>query len=108
MLFARLLSGYGRDASLNSSERKAPGTVAAAQLPGSPIAGSRCCSEGARALRARDRRCSLEGAGALRVQQLEGQLRSLLWWGDCGVARLQAQACSPLNRKVACAAQQLL
>lgn len=32
------MSGYGRDASLNATERKAPGTVAAAQLPGSPSA----------------------------------------------------------------------
>jgi hypothetical protein len=51
VLFARLLSGYGRDASLNAKERKAPGSVAVVQLPGSPVAGgppSRC-SEGAAA-----------------------------------------------------------
>lgn len=36
MLFARLLSGYGRDAALNVQERKAPGTVSITQLPGSP------------------------------------------------------------------------
>ncbi|KIZ00684.1 hypothetical protein MNEG_7283 [Monoraphidium neglectum] len=45
ILFARLLSGYGRDASLNAKERKAPGSVAAVQLPGSPVVGSRCGSE---------------------------------------------------------------
>eukprot|EP00878_Enallax_costatus_P017359 GHUV01018232.1.p1 GENE.GHUV01018232.1~~GHUV01018232.1.p1 ORF type:complete len:298 (+),score=77.12 GHUV01018232.1:530-1423(+) len=38
VLFARLLSGYGRDASLNIQERKAPGTVSITQLPGSPSA----------------------------------------------------------------------
>lgn len=38
MLFARLMSGYGRDASLNAKERKAPGTVSISQLPGSPSA----------------------------------------------------------------------
>lgn len=36
VLFARLLSGYGRDAALNVQERKAPGTVSITQLPGSP------------------------------------------------------------------------
>lgn len=51
MLFARLLSGYGRDASLNAKERKAPGSVAVVQLPGSPMAvHSRCGSEGGRPL----------------------------------------------------------
>ncbi|KAI8471893.1 MAG: hypothetical protein J3K34DRAFT_520248 [Monoraphidium minutum] len=45
VLFAKLLCGYGRDASLNAKERRAPGTSAAVQLPGSPIAGSRCGSE---------------------------------------------------------------
>jgi hypothetical protein len=44
VLFARLLSGYGRDASLNAKERKAPGSVAVVQLPGSPAMGC-CCSE---------------------------------------------------------------
>lgn len=38
MLLARLMSGYGRDASLNARERKAPGTVSITQLPGSPSA----------------------------------------------------------------------
>ncbi|KAF6257014.1 hypothetical protein COO60DRAFT_49052 [Scenedesmus sp. NREL 46B-D3] len=38
VLFARLMSGYGRDASLNAKERKAPGTVSITQLPGSPTA----------------------------------------------------------------------
>lgn len=38
VLFARLLSGYGRDASLNATERRAPGTVSITQLPGSPSA----------------------------------------------------------------------
>eukprot|EP00882_Tetradesmus_deserticola_P010968 GHRQ01011602.1.p1 GENE.GHRQ01011602.1~~GHRQ01011602.1.p1 ORF type:complete len:271 (+),score=48.08 GHRQ01011602.1:340-1152(+) len=38
VLFARLMSGYGRDASLNARERKAPGTVSITQLPGSPTA----------------------------------------------------------------------
>jgi hypothetical protein len=38
VLFARLLSGYGRDASLNAKERRAPGTVSITQLPGSPNA----------------------------------------------------------------------
>lgn len=38
MLLARLMSGYGRDASLNARERKAPGTVSITQLPGSPTA----------------------------------------------------------------------
>lgn len=46
MLFARLLSGYGRDASLNATERKAPGTVSHAQLPGSPTACSRSSRNG--------------------------------------------------------------
>lgn len=38
VLIARLLTGYGRDASLNAKERRAPGSVAAVQLPGSPVA----------------------------------------------------------------------
>lgn len=38
MLLARLMSGYGRDASLNAKERKAPGTASITQLPGSPSA----------------------------------------------------------------------
>lgn len=42
VLLARLMSGYGRDASLNAYERKTPGTVAVAQLPpGSPSAAQR-------------------------------------------------------------------
>ena len=44
VLFARLLSGYGRDASLNMQERKAPGTVSITQLPGSPSASHRAVS----------------------------------------------------------------
>ncbi|GBF93563.1 hypothetical protein Rsub_06283 [Raphidocelis subcapitata] len=39
VLLARLMSGYGRDASLNAKERRAPGSVAAVQLPGSPRPG---------------------------------------------------------------------
>lgn len=38
VLLARLMSGYGRDASLNAKERKAPGTASITQLPGSPSA----------------------------------------------------------------------
>lgn len=47
MLLARLMSGYGRDASLNARERKAPGTVSITQLPGSPTSRSSnyCSSE---------------------------------------------------------------
>lgn len=48
VLFARLMSGYGRDASLNAKERKAPGTLSITQLPGSPTA-SRCSHFGAEA-----------------------------------------------------------
>lgn len=44
VLFARLLSGYGRDASLNMQERKAPGTASITQLPGSPSASHRAAS----------------------------------------------------------------
>jgi hypothetical protein len=33
---SRLLSGYGRDASLNAAERKTPGTLSVVQMPGSP------------------------------------------------------------------------
>jgi hypothetical protein len=41
VLLARLMSGYGRDASLNASERRAPGTVSmCTQLPGSPTSRS--------------------------------------------------------------------
>jgi hypothetical protein len=36
VLLARLMSGYGRDASLNAKERLAPGTMSINQLPGSP------------------------------------------------------------------------
>jgi hypothetical protein len=38
VLLARLMSGYGRDASLNARERKAPGSTSITQLPGSPTA----------------------------------------------------------------------
>jgi hypothetical protein len=41
VLLARLMSGYGRDASLNARERKAPGTVSITQLPGSPTSACR-------------------------------------------------------------------
>lgn len=40
VLLARLMSGYGRDASLNARERKAPGTASITQLPGSPTSRS--------------------------------------------------------------------
>lgn len=49
MLLARLMSGYGRDASLNAKERKAPGTASITQLPGSPSA-SRGSNIGSEAL----------------------------------------------------------
>lgn len=49
VLLARLMSGYGRDASLNAKERKAPGTASITQLPGSPSA-SRGSNIGSEAL----------------------------------------------------------
>eukprot|EP00882_Tetradesmus_deserticola_P009149 GHRQ01009651.1.p1 GENE.GHRQ01009651.1~~GHRQ01009651.1.p1 ORF type:complete len:201 (+),score=30.62 GHRQ01009651.1:1160-1762(+) len=55
VLFARLMSGYGRDASLNARERKAPGTVSITQLPGSPTA-SRSSMFGSEAVDGEQRR----------------------------------------------------
>jgi hypothetical protein len=55
VLFARLMSGYGRDASLNAKERKAPGTVSITQLPGSPTA-SRCSMFGSEAVEGEEQR----------------------------------------------------
>lgn len=49
MLLARLMSGYGRDASLNAKERRAPGTASITQLPGSPSA-SRSSNFGSEAI----------------------------------------------------------
>lgn len=76
VLFARLLSGYGRDASLNTRERKAPGTMAVVQLPGSPIAGA-CCSEeddtGTPYSRRSDRSASEPGDVELIARQAGGE-----------------------------------
>jgi hypothetical protein len=55
VLFARLMSGYGRDASLNAKERKAPGTVSITQLPGSPTA-SRSSMFGSEAVEGEEQR----------------------------------------------------
>ncbi|KAF8059177.1 hypothetical protein HT031_005349 [Scenedesmus sp. PABB004] len=54
VLFARLMSGYGRDASLNAKERKAPGTASITQLPGSPTSASRSSCFGSEAVDADD------------------------------------------------------
>lgn len=43
ILLARLMSGYGRDASLNAKERLAPGTMSINQLPGSPSKSRHSC-----------------------------------------------------------------
>lgn len=41
-MFARIVSGYGRDPALNASARKAPGSTAVRGLPaGSPLRGLR-------------------------------------------------------------------
>jgi hypothetical protein len=54
VLLARLMSGYGRDASLNARERKAPGSASITALPGSPTA-SRSSNFGSEAVDGKQR-----------------------------------------------------
>lgn len=57
VLLARLMSGYGRDVSLNAKERKAPGTASITQLPGSPSA-SRSSNFGSEAVDGKQGSCA--------------------------------------------------
>jgi hypothetical protein len=69
VLFARLMSGYGRDASLNAKERKAPGTVSITQLPGSPTA-SRSSVFGSEAVDGEQQQGMMSAAAAPAVLSL--------------------------------------
>ena len=88
MLLARLMSGYGRDASLNAKERKAPGTASITQLPGSPSA-SRSSNFGSEAV---DGEHSNRRGAHLGKQQ-GGCIADLLLPAACGNQSAGQAAC---------------